>query len=146
MLMQRAWVTHHHCLLALLQSVMGGADINLNEQKKENKKKILVYPILMQCFAWSQAQGAADWDDDEWDDDHAGGGWDDDDDDNMGGPDENGADNEMVGLGSPMRPCALANERFDGRTPGGTLSYEELCRAHVEACVQVRGGDIKTNI
>ena len=36
MLMHRAWVTHHHCPLALEQSVMGGAGINGNPKK--NKK------------------------------------------------------------------------------------------------------------
>ena len=30
MLMHRAWVTHHHCPLALEQSVMGGSGINAN--------------------------------------------------------------------------------------------------------------------
>ena len=30
MLMHRAWVTHHHCPLALEQSVMDGAGINVN--------------------------------------------------------------------------------------------------------------------
>ena len=34
MLMQRAWVTHHHCPLALYQSVMGGAGIKV-KQKNE---------------------------------------------------------------------------------------------------------------
>ena len=31
MLMRRAWVTHHQCLLALEHSVMGGAGINVNQ-------------------------------------------------------------------------------------------------------------------
>ena len=31
----RAWVTHHHCTLALEQSVMGGAGINVNQKRKE---------------------------------------------------------------------------------------------------------------
>ena len=33
MLMPRAWVTHHHCPLALEQSVMGGAGTNVNQNK-----------------------------------------------------------------------------------------------------------------
>ena len=32
MLMHRAWVTHHHCPLALEQSVMGVAGINMNQK------------------------------------------------------------------------------------------------------------------
>ena len=32
-LMRRVWVTHHHCPLALEQSVMGGAGINVNQKK-----------------------------------------------------------------------------------------------------------------
>ena len=32
MLMHRAWVTHPHCPLALEQSVMGGAVINVNQK------------------------------------------------------------------------------------------------------------------
>ena len=32
-LMHRAWVTHHHCPLALEQSVMGGPGINVNRNK-----------------------------------------------------------------------------------------------------------------
>ena len=32
-LMHRAWVTHHHCPLALEQSVMGGAGMNVNQNK-----------------------------------------------------------------------------------------------------------------
>ena len=31
-LMHRAWFTHHHCPLALEQSVMGGAGINVNKK------------------------------------------------------------------------------------------------------------------
>ena len=30
MLMHRKWVTHHHCPVALEQSVLGGAGINVN--------------------------------------------------------------------------------------------------------------------
>ena len=37
MLMRRAWVTHHHCPLALEQSVMSGAGINVNQKKKYKK-------------------------------------------------------------------------------------------------------------
>ena len=37
-LMQRAWVTHHHCPLALEQSVMGGAGINVNPKKIKDEK------------------------------------------------------------------------------------------------------------
>ena len=33
-LIHRAWVTHHHCPLALEQSVTGGAGINVNQKKK----------------------------------------------------------------------------------------------------------------
>ena len=33
MLMHRAWVTHHQCPLALEQSVMGGAGINVNQKQ-----------------------------------------------------------------------------------------------------------------
>ena len=33
MLMHRAWVTHHYCPLALEQSVMGGAGVNVNQKK-----------------------------------------------------------------------------------------------------------------
>ena len=36
-LMHRAWVTHHHCPLAPEQSVMGGAGINVNPNKNNNK-------------------------------------------------------------------------------------------------------------
>ena len=39
MLMHRAWVTHRRCPLALEQSEMGGAGINVN-QKKTIKKMI----------------------------------------------------------------------------------------------------------
>ena len=35
--MQRAWVTHHHCPLALLRSVMGGAGMNVNQKKTKMK-------------------------------------------------------------------------------------------------------------
>ena len=35
MLMHRAWVIYHHCLLAPEQSVMGGAGVNVNQQKNE---------------------------------------------------------------------------------------------------------------
>ena len=35
MLMHRSWVSHRHCPLALYQSVMVGAKINLNQKKKE---------------------------------------------------------------------------------------------------------------
>ena len=40
MLMLRAWVTHHHWPLALEQSVMGGAGINVspNKIKYDNRK------------------------------------------------------------------------------------------------------------
>ena len=37
MLMHRAWVTHHHCSLALEQSLMGGDGINVNPKKKEKR-------------------------------------------------------------------------------------------------------------
>ena len=33
--MNRAWVTHHHCPLALKQSVMGGPGINVNRKHKK---------------------------------------------------------------------------------------------------------------
>ena len=32
MRMHRAWVTHHRCPLALEQSVMGGAGMNVNQK------------------------------------------------------------------------------------------------------------------
>ena len=48
-LMHRAWVTHHHCPLALVQSVMGGAGINVYH--KENKKKCNVTEKKSACGA-----------------------------------------------------------------------------------------------
>ena len=47
MLMHRAWVTHHHCPIALEQSVMGGAGINVN-QKKHIKHSKVFSKILVQ--------------------------------------------------------------------------------------------------
>ena len=37
MLMHMAWAAHHHCPLAVQQSLMGGAEINVN-QKKQKKQ------------------------------------------------------------------------------------------------------------
>lgn len=91
------------------------------------------------CFLGLQAHAHGG----DWDDDDVAADWD----DHEGGDDQSdleGADVDLVVPGgSPMRPCALANERFDGR-PSGQLTYEELCRAHVEACVQVRAGNLRT--
>ena len=39
MLMHRACVTHHHCPLALEQSDMGGAGINVNPKKNKKNHK-----------------------------------------------------------------------------------------------------------
>ena len=41
-LMHRTWVTHHHCPLALEQSVTGGAGTNVNQKKK----KKIIYNIF----------------------------------------------------------------------------------------------------
>ena len=43
-LMHRAWVTHHHCPLALEQSVTGGAGTNVNQKKIKNIHDMFLYP------------------------------------------------------------------------------------------------------
>ena len=44
MLMDRAWVTSHHCPLALQQSLMGGAGIIVNETKRKRKQR--AFPLV----------------------------------------------------------------------------------------------------
>ena len=56
-LMHRAWVTHHHCPLALEQSVKGGAGINVNQKPPERSNMWLGFFRVLGQFGhgWSFA-------------------------------------------------------------------------------------------
>ena len=60
MLMHRAWVTHHHCPLALEQSVMGGAGINVN-QKNYIKQIIKFLKLFNPLWYVPHVGGTQSW-------------------------------------------------------------------------------------